>query len=86
MLRLEKRQDVFRAGSRPQRQEVVVGVCERAAAAHGDEAGIPDLRENHACSRVDLICLTWTASPANDSRTAAHYVNWTMTASLRNAS
>ena len=46
---LEPVQDVLGAGRRPQRQEAVVVVGERAPAADGDQPGVALLGEDHRC-------------------------------------
>jgi hypothetical protein len=46
--RLEAGKDVLGAQCRPQSQQLVIRIGERPAAADGDEARVPDLREDHA--------------------------------------
>ena len=49
---LEVVEHVLRAVGRPDREKAVIVVLEAAAATHGDEPRIPDLREDHGPDRT----------------------------------
>jgi hypothetical protein len=55
--RLEERQNVLGAGGRPQSQDAMVGVRQRAPAAEGDEAGVADFGEDHGLLFIDVFYL-----------------------------
>jgi hypothetical protein len=44
---LEEMQNMLRAVRRPNRQQMVISVRERAAAPHGDQPRVFDFAENH---------------------------------------
>jgi hypothetical protein len=50
--RLEERQDVLGAFSRPLGEESMIGVFQRAPATDGDESGIAHLGEDHGSARL----------------------------------
>lgn len=51
---LEEREDVLGTVGCPQRQELVVGIAERAATTDGDESWVPDLRQDHEVHTRDV--------------------------------
>ncbi len=48
--RLEEVQNVLCARGRPQGEKLMVGVCERAPAADGDQARVAVFRQDHGCT------------------------------------
>ncbi len=75
--RLEKRQDVFSAFSRPLSEESMMGVFQRAPATDGDESGIAHLGEDHSSAHL-------TSSAQRYALLAAGWA-WTMFGSRRNS-
>jgi hypothetical protein len=60
--RLEEVEDMLRACCRPEREELVVCIGERPAAADRHEARVADLREDHALTPITRIASTAVTS------------------------
>src|SRR5438309_876843 len=65
--RLEEVQDVFRARSRPQGEEMVIGISEGPTAADRHETGVAFFRENQPSTALARIRVTSTAMPSAPS-------------------